>query len=185
MMAMRADCLEGATDDGLIHVSEAPARCQITVKGDLDALRDPLSALGFAVPAPLTLTQNDDRMAVWMAPDELLLMAADGAGADILSGFDGAGVRHLAVDVSDARVVVALSGPRVAEVLAKGVPLDLTEPAFATGTARRTHLGPLGVLVLRTGEADWEVLGFRSAAGYLMEWFRTAAAPGSEVFPDG
>src|SRR5690606_38972185 len=106
---------------------------------------------GVAVPGTWQVAREGDRAAVWMAPDELLLLMPYAAAGDALAraGEVLAGRHHMALDVSDARVVLRLTGSRVSEVLAKGAPCDVSDGAFPPGSARRTHLGGLAVAIWR------------------------------------
>ena len=157
---------------------------QVTLRGDLgsEALLAAVEAgVGVAVPGPLRAAFDGDRGAVWMSPDELLLFTAyDRAGALAASlGEALAGEHHLAVDVSDARAVIRLSGAGVAEVLAKGAPVDLGAAAFPVGTARRTHIGGVAVGFWRLGEDEWEIVCFRSFARHLFDWLVQSSVEGS------
>ncbi len=126
---------------------------------------------------------EESRGAVWMAPDEALLFVpraeVEGALANIAKAL--AGTRHMALDLSDARAVLALDGPDAAETLAKGVPVDLAEAAFPVGRARRTHLGGLAVGLWRRGPTSWEIVCFRSYAHHLLGWLERSGAEGAEV----
>ena len=55
-------------------------------------------------------------------------------------------------DQTDARLVLRLSGPKVREVLAKGVPLDLHPKAFKPGDVATTLVAYIGVQIDRIDE---------------------------------
>ena len=159
---------------------------QVTLRGDLStpALQVAVTkATGVGVPGPLMAGFDEDTGAVWMAPDELLLFTeydeADALVAALVKAL--AGQHHLAVNVSDARAVIALTGADVAEVLAKGAPLDFSTGAFPGGTARRTHIAGVAVGVWRKGAQEWEIVCFRSFARHLFDWLVVASKEGSEV----
>jgi sarcosine oxidase subunit gamma len=120
-----------------------------------------------------------------MSPDELMLFTPYAEAGALVAALDEAlaGEHHLAVDVSDARAVIGLVGagvgPGVAEVLAKGAPIDLA--AFPVGAARRTHLGGIAVAFWRKSEDEWEIVCFRSLARHLFDWLVQASREGSEV----
>ncbi len=159
---------------------------QVTLRGDLgsEALRAAVKAgVGVDVPRALRAAFDGDKGAVWMSPDELLLFVAyDQAGALAAElGAALAGEHHLAVDVSDARAVITLAGANVAEVLAKGAPVDLSDAAFPAGTARRTHIGGVAVGFWRKAEHEWEIVCFRSFARYLFDWLVESSSEGGEV----
>ncbi len=159
---------------------------QVTLRGPLDSdtVRGAVkAAIGVEVPAALTATFDGPRGAVWMAPDELLLFTDYAQAGELVEGLEAAlsGTHHMAVDVSDARAVIALAGARVAEVLAKGAPVDLSPRAFPVGTARRTHLGGIAVAFWRRAEEEWEIVCLRSYARHLFDWLAQTSRKGSEV----
>jgi sarcosine oxidase subunit gamma len=159
---------------------------QVTLRGDLSspALKKAVkAAVGVDVPGILQATFEGGNGAVWMSPDELLLFTAyDQADALVASLTQAlAGEHHLAVNVSDARAVILLGGADVAEVLAKGAPVDLSDAAFPVGTARRTHVGGVAVGLWRKAEHEWEIVCFRSFARHLFDWLVESSKEGSEV----
>jgi len=68
------------------------------------------------------------------------------------------------VDQSDAWACLALEGDGAAAVLARLTPLDLRDGAFKRGHAARSLLGHMTCLFIRTGDARYEMLVFRSMA---------------------
>jgi sarcosine oxidase subunit gamma len=131
---------------------------------------------------------------LWIGPDEFLLVGPEGvgpaeigpAGSDLrAAGTDDAGTaaglaRALgtepgqAVDLSANRTTLELSGPSARAVLEKACHLDLHPRAFAVGTAVATTLGPVQVLLWRTGELTWRVMPRASFAEYTARWLLDA-----------
>lgn len=186
-MADPRTALDGARSTGLIGIADRGPVGMVTLRGDLgdpafaSALRD---ALGLDVPATWQASFGEDGTgAIWMAPDELLLLTSREAAPDLATRLSRAlaGSHHMVLDVSDARAVLALTGPGVAEVLAKGAPVDLSAAAFPPGAARRTHLGGIAVVFWRRDDETWEIACFRSFARHLFDWLTTSARPGSAV----
>ncbi len=180
--------LEGArADGGLARIADAGPVGMVTLRGDLAA--EPFAAAvreasDLAVPGVWQAGIGEEgRDVLWMAPDELMLLTDYAAAPDLVRRLGGAlaGQHHLALDVSDARAVLDLSGGAVAEVLAKGAPVDLSPSAFPPGTTRRTHLGGIAVVFWRRTEHDWRIACFRSFGRHLYDWLVTAARPGSGV----
>lgn len=167
-----------------IRIADRGPVGQVTLRGDLGAakLKKAVKAgTGVDVPGPLACAFSAEGGAVWMSPDELLLFTTyDEAGAMVAALDEAlAGTHYLAVDVSDARAVIAIEGAGVAEVLAKGAPLDFS--TFPVGHARRTHLGNVAAGIWRRSETDWEVVCFRSFAKHLFDWLSISAREGGEV----
>jgi len=159
---------------------------QVTLRGDLKSpkLQSVVNAeIGVGVPLPLMAAFDQGTGAVWMSPDELLLFTSYSGADALVAALDEAlaAEHHLAVNVSDARAVIALTGAAVPEVLAKGAPLDFSAAAFPTGRARRTHIAGIAVGIWRTGKESWEIVCFRSYARHLFDWLVQCSRAGSEV----
>lgn len=180
--------LEGArTEGGLARIADAGPVGMVTLRGDLadeafsGAVRE---ATGLDVPGVWRASLGEaGHDILWMAPDELLLLTDYAEAPALARRLEDAlaGQHHLALNVSDARAVLDLSGPGTAEVLAKGAPVDLSPAAFPPGAARRTHLGGIAVVFWRRSDDDWRIACFRSFGRHLYDWLVTAARPGSGV----
>ena len=80
-------------------------------------------------------------------------------------------------DQSDGRVVLRLSGDRVRDVLAKGVPVDLHPRTFRTGDVASTLIAHIGVQIQQLDDRPaYQLMAFRSLAGSLWSWLTKAAA---------
>ena len=80
-------------------------------------------------------------------------------------------------DQSDGRVVLRLSGDRVRDVLAKGVPIDLHPRSFRTGDVASTLIAHIGVQIEQLDERPtFQLMAFRSLAGSLWSWLTKSAA---------
>jgi|SRR6185437_12246475 methylglutamate dehydrogenase subunit D len=78
------------------------------------------------------------------------------------------------VDQSDAYVIVRLAGPKVREILARLVPIDVHPRSFRVGDIAQTVCGYMGVTLWRLedgaqGDPAFEIWGGRSSAGSLHE----------------
>lgn len=167
------------------RISEAGPTGMITLRAGLadGAVADALPAAGVSMPARLGVTASEGRAAVWMSPDELLLVLpyADAPAAAAALRDRLAGQHATVVEVSHARVLFRLEGPGAGEVLAKGAPLDFRDAAFPPGTARRTHLGQIAVAIWRESPDAWFLVCFRSVSDFVADWLAASAAPGFEV----
>ena len=124
-------------------------------------LRD---AFGLTFPAPGEALGQDEvpgavRL-IWAGARQALLCgAAPPAGLD----------RHAAlVDQTDGHAMVRLTGGGAEAVLARLVPLDLREAAFATDRTARTHLGQMAASVTRAGADGFDIAVPRSMADTLL-----------------
>jgi sarcosine oxidase subunit gamma len=158
----------------------------VALKGDL-ASPELLAAVrelaAVDLPGTWRAAFSGDRGAVWMAPDELLLLLPYAEALEAVQRLEAAlrGRHHLALDVSDMRTILRLTGPLAGEVLAKGVPCDVRDRAFPPGSARRTTTAGLAVALWRIEQEVWEIAAFRSHAHHLLAFLEDGARPGSEV----
>jgi methylglutamate dehydrogenase subunit D len=80
-------------------------------------------------------------------------------------------------DQSDARVVLRVSGARVREVLAKGVPVDLHAKAFKPGDVACTVVGHVSTQIDMLDDApSYQLAAPRSMAGSFWSWLTASAA---------
>jgi len=119
----------------------------------------------------------------WMSPDELLLLCPYAQVPDRLAVLQSAlaSDHALAVNVSDARAMFAVSGPQARDVLAKLAPVDLSPAAFTPGMIRRTRLAQVAAAFWMVDEQTFHIVCFRSVGQYVFDLLKAAAQPGSEV----
>ena len=136
------------------------------------------ATLGFELPATMRSAGSGGVEALWLGPDEwLLLIAADSAEhqAGVLrQGL--AAAHHAVVDVSDRFTGISITGTHAADVLAAGCPLDLHPRAFPEGMVTRTLLGKATIVLRRPAQAggfDLYVNG--SFAPYVWLFLENAA----------
>ncbi|MCI4664396.1 MAG: sarcosine oxidase subunit gamma [Neomegalonema sp.] len=177
-----------APDGAMARLSEAHRRGMFTVKGDL---ADPalITAVQTAVGAPPPQQRKyvaaGECGAIWMAPDELLLLAPYGevgAKVRLIEETTRPGA-CMAVDVSDARAVIQVAGQGAREMLAKVCPLDMHPSAFGPGDVRRSRIGSVaGAVVQVSGSPEtFELYCFRSVADYVWELLCVAAPEQSRI----
>jgi heterotetrameric sarcosine oxidase gamma subunit len=79
------------------------------------------------------------------------------------------------VDQSGALGVLRLSGPRVLEMLAKGIAIDLDATAFPVGHVAATQIAHIGVTLWKVDEApSFGVAVARSYAGSFAHWLQAS-----------
>jgi sarcosine oxidase subunit alpha len=129
------------------------------------------------VPFPLTantFTTNPDgsRSAVWLGPDEWLVIATD---RSIEQDLRAATADHGVVDVSGARTSIEITGANARGTLEHGCSIDLDRRAFGTGSAAQTIVGRCGVLLLCVSDAPtYRLLVRPSFARSLATWLADA-----------
>lgn len=136
------------------------------------------SALGLELPRDACrFNEAGGRRAVWLGPDEWALAAPLSEGPEIAAAVSEAlrDVPHSLTEVGHRSVAVAVEGADAAALLNAGCPLDLSPRAFPVGMATRTVLAKTEIVLLRTGEARFEVEVWRSFAAYALGFLREAA----------
>ena len=179
--------LAGRSASGIVNVEDAGLIGMITLRADLaDAkVKAALTSAGFDVPEQGTATGATGQGALWMSPDEVMLLCPHGEADALATSLSDAlkDTHHLAVNVSDARSVVRLSGagPLIREVLAKLSPADLRADALPVGQVRRTRLAQVAAAFWFTGEEEALVVAFRSTGDYVFNLVSKVAEDGSAV----
>ncbi len=182
-MSDPVSALQGQTYDGFARITEAGLHGMITLRADLASkkLAKALKTQGFALPEPRRVMASGDRSALWMSPDELLLILPYDQAAPTVAALEGAlaGEFVLVADVSDARALFRISGARAPEVLAKLCPVDFAR--LAPDEVRRTRAAQVAAALWCSAPDEFSLISFRSVAGYVMGVLEHSARPGSEL----
>jgi sarcosine oxidase, subunit gamma len=104
-----------------------------------------------------------------LGPDEWLMRA--GAGAAIPNG---EGLPIAITDISERALCLIVEGPRAAEILMSGCPLDLE--TFAVGRVTRTIYETVEIILIREAEDRFHVEVWRSFAPWLWTALTKAAS---------
>jgi sarcosine oxidase subunit gamma len=156
-----------------------PRAAQFVFRGQSEALRLAGEAFGLALPqTACRAAWNGERAALWQGPDEWLLIAPAAQEDDIEAGFRNllAGQAHALVGVGHRNATLDISGPRGAELLNAGCPLDLDEAAFPVGMCTRTILAKAPILLWRTAPEDFVLGAWRSFMPYVWDFLIEARA---------
>jgi sarcosine oxidase subunit gamma len=157
-------------------MTNAPSMARHVLRGRLEALSAAEGALGFALPREACRSASlNGTHALWLGPDEWLLLSAPEAGlGDRLEAAMGAHP-HSLVEVSDRQIGLVVGGPEAEAVLSVGCPLDLDQAAFPVGMCTRTVLSKAEIVLWRTGPETFHLEVWRSFDAYLRA-FLTASA---------
>ncbi|EKV27034.1 Sarcosine oxidase gamma subunit [Caenispirillum salinarum AK4] len=158
-------------------------RTTLNLRGDpadagfLDAVKQ---ATGLTLPTDAnTWTEGGSRRAVWLGPDEWLVVAPDDTAEALEQAVRTArgGDPWLSVtNVSHNSTVFRLAGPAARMVLAKATPIDLHPRAFGANACAQTVLARTRALIL-LAEAQapaFEVWVRNSFAQYTADWLEDA-----------
>lgn len=169
--------------DAAVTLCECPYRGQLLLRGeatDTGFAAAVAHVLGLGLPiAPNTSASAGRCSALWLGPDEWLIITPDGSETETLSALTAAlsGRHHAVTDVSDGRAVIRLAGPCARDVLMKGCSLDLHPRAFAAGQCAQTRLARSHVLLHQIEAAPaYDVYTQRSFADYVWRWLEDAAS---------
>ena len=165
-------------------VREVPFLAQVSLRADpsdVELMTRLASSLGFELPTTANRVSGDlDRHALWLGPDEWLIVGPPGSEQAIESGCrDALGpATGAVVDVSANRTVVELRGPRARELLAAGCTIDLHPRAFRATCCAQTLLARTGVIIHELSDEPVYRLFVRpSFAHYLATWLLDASGP--------
>ena len=131
-------------------------------------------ALGLALPRESAdpATGDDQRSALWLGPDEWLVVAPDGSAHQVLVAAREAlaDTPGSVVDVSSNRTTLRLSGPMAREVLEKVCSLDLHPRSFGPGRCAQTLVGRAQVVLWQVAtEPAYRLMVRCSFAHYLAD----------------
>ncbi len=157
-------------------MTNAPSMARHVLRGRLEALTAAAGALGFALPREACRSASlNGTHALWLGPDEWLLLSAPEAGlGDRLEAAMGAHP-HSLVEVTDRQIGLVVNGAEAEAVLSVGCPLDLDQAAFPVGMCTRTVLSKAEIVLWRTGPETFHLEVWRSFDAYLRA-FLTASA---------
>lgn len=129
-------------------------------------------AFGVALPrAACRFHAAEGRFALWLGPDEWLLIAPGAEPTPIAAAVEAAtaGLPHALVDVSARSVGIEIAGPRAAFVLNQGNPLDLSLDAFPVGMCTRTLFHKAEIVLVRHAPDLFHIDVWRSFAPYVWD----------------
>lgn len=141
-----------------------------------EALRE---AIGLAPDAtPGLATGNASCRLLSIGPDTYWLLAHDGEALNETLRTRIEDTIGTVGDLSHARVGLRLSGPEVRSVLAKGLPVDLHDRVFPTGSVAVSAVHGIDVMLHRHDEpaGAFDLYVPRSYAGEFWHWLSDAAA---------
>ncbi len=163
----------------LVQERSGAAIASVTVRAGRDAaLADAVQAhFGTTLPKPGKCVTGNPVTWIGTGPGQWLAEASQTPQNGVEQALRSVIGAHAAiVDQSHARIILRLSGPRVRDVLATGVPLDLHPRAFAPGDAAQTLVAHIGVQIWQiAADPIYEMAVPRSMIGSFWGWLEHAA----------
>lgn len=155
-----------------------PPVTRFTLRGRVPVMAAASGPLGLRIPdTACRSAANSERAALWLGPDEQLILASAESGAALGSSLREAlsALPHSLVDMSHRQLALELSGPTAQTLLNAGCPLDLHISAFPVGMCTRTVFGKADIVLWRTGTDSFHVEVWRSFADYVACFLAAAA----------
>ena len=162
--------------DVALHLTDLPPCTRLILRGRAAAIEAATAPLGFVLPIqPCRAVTVQHRSALWLGPDEWLILAAppDPVAAALAQKLQPH--PHSLVDISHRHTAIELHGPAAADVLNAGCPLDLDTTAFPPGMCTRTVLAKSEMILWRVAGENFRLEVTRSFAPYVRHFLLEAA----------
>jgi sarcosine oxidase subunit gamma len=157
-------------------VSPLPPATRYILRGNSRVMLAAGSALGLEISqVACRAAVNGEVAALWLGPDEQLLLAPEGLE---LAATLTAALRelpHALVEVSHRQTAIEVRGAQAALLLNAGCPLDLDLSAFPIGMCTRTVVAKAEIVLWRTSEEVFHVEVWRSFAPYVTDFLAEAS----------
>jgi len=126
---------------------------------------------------PCRAIAHDNRAALWLGPDEQLLLGPAAEAPSLATALETAlaGIAHSLVDVSQRQLALQVSGPHAGAILNTGCPLDFDPAEFPVGMCTRTLFGKADIIIWRRGADEFHLEVWRSFTGYVSALLLEAA----------
>jgi sarcosine oxidase subunit gamma len=148
-----------------------PLTARFSFRGDASA--QALAGQAFGVGFPMVACRSNTvgaRAALWLGPDEQLLIAPHDETDEIRTRLAVAleGTPHSLVDVNHRQIGLELHGPHAAWLLNAGCPLDLGTQAFPVGMCTRSVFMKTELLLWRKDMDCFHIEIWRSFTDYFV-----------------
>jgi sarcosine oxidase, subunit gamma len=173
---MLSDILDtGVIEADGVRLETLPDFARLNFRGPEGAVQAMETVFGPVLPRQACRASlGADRAALWLGPDEWLLLALPTVGESLIESAEAqlATLPHSLVDISNRQIALGLSGRHAATVLAGGNPLDFALAAFPVGMCTRTILGKAEIVLWRTEPDRFHIEVWRSFAPYVRGFLR-------------
>ncbi|TRC81937.1 sarcosine oxidase subunit gamma family protein [Mesorhizobium sp. WSM4307] len=157
-----------------VKVEVLPPAGRISLRAPEASVAALSKALGLTLPKkPKTSASKGGRTALWLGPDEWLVI--DEGGNDPLADCATVAALHSAVGISHRNIAISVAGPAAEATINAGCPQDLSLDAFPAGAASRTILGKAEIVLLRTSDDAFRVECWRSFSDYVFTFLSEGA----------
>lgn len=162
----------------MVEIVAISGLARLLLRGDATAAVAAGTAFGVAIPrAACRAEAVPPRAALWLGPDEILLLfpredlaATQSALATALAGHP-----HALVDISHRQQALRIAGANAAALLNAGCPLDLDLAVFPANACTRTLFGKAEVVLWRVADGAFHLEVARSYSPYVTALLHEAA----------
>ena len=161
----------------LVAVGLAAPVSRFSFRGASDAAATCGAAFGCTLTHDVCrAVEQGDRAALWLGPDEWLLLSPEAGTATVFKAIETAlgEMPHALVDISHRQVGFDIAGGAAAVVLNSGCPLDLSLASFPVGMSTRTVLAKSDIVLWRRAPDRFRLEVNRSFANYVAGYLRMA-----------
>ena len=154
---------------GPVRIAELAPTRRLSVRAGTGAATAIGAALGVLLSSvPCRAVTARDRAALWLGPDEWLVLAPEEAEHLVRRATEAvAGMPASIVDVSHRAQSIEIAGPHAAWCLNAFCALDLDVRAFPVGMCTRTLLAKAEIVLWRIGQETFHIEVARSLAPYV------------------
>ena len=170
-----------AASGGELSIRERPFVSQLNLRAGSDAavIQRFAAVLGFPLPTvPNSVASLEDCRALWLGPDEWLIVGPDGQQAaieqELRNGLNGA--FGSVTDVSANRTLLEIRGAKARVRLAHGIAIDLDPRSFGPFRCAQTLLAKAQVIIECRDESGLILYVRASFATYAADWLLDALA---------
>lgn len=161
-----------------LSIAKIAGKSLINLRADDDIKARLETLFGTALPSqPNKMAAIGTRRALWLGPDETLLMIEEAQLAEFMLSVRAelGDTHYAATEISDALTIFRLGGTRRLDVLAKGCALDLHPDSFQIGDCAQSLLSHAAITL--AADNDDSVLLFcrTSFSDYVYSWLKDSA----------
>ena len=160
---------------------QLPPMARWSLRVDLDAASAAAGAAGIPLSAEVCRARLlCDWAALWLGPDEQLLVGPESGAVAMAAGLNQAFQRmspdhaFSLVDVSHRQGAIEVSGMHAADLINTGCPLDLGLLSFPPGSCTRTLLAKADVVIWRREANRFHLEVWRSFLPYVEQFLSLA-----------
>lgn len=148
---------------------------RISLRAEDKAVAGLGKAIGLSLPKkPNTSITKSDVTALWIGPDEWLILGKEGSELEAKLNKVKTGL-YSAVAVNHRNTAITVSGANAVNALNGGCPRDLSLEAFPVGDCGRTIVAKAEVVLWRTAEDTFHVECWRSFSDYVWKYLADSA----------